>query len=508
MRMRFVAGAAATVLLLSACSASSQEPLPDPTVSVEAVDAPAGLEQYYSQVLRWRGCGSGFECAELRVPKDYDAPAAADDFGLQVIRLRAGSGDPIGSLILNPGGPGGSGVDYARAARAVVSDEVREVYDVVGFDPRGVAGSDPVDCLTDAETDDLLSLDPTPDNGDEVRALTAAAGTVGRQCLQRSPDVARWMDTVSTARDLDVLRAVLGDRQLHYLGKSFGTAIGAVYAEQFPDRVGRMVLDGAFPVSLSSREISRGQALGFETALQRFAADCLTRSDCPLAATSVPDAVVEVQQFLASLEESPIAVRQGEVLNEALGSAALLYHLYFPPEDWSRLRQGLAAAYDEDGSVLLTMLNERLQRNQSTGAYATNAQDAFYAVSCLDRPASSLAAIEEQADSWAGAAPTFGPYLAWSDAVCAQWPIPAVSAPRTIAAEGAAPIMVVSAQYDPATPYEWGVLMAEQFSDAVLVSSNSDGHTSYRNGSRCVDDVVDAYLIDGSLPQRDPRCGY
>lgn len=508
MRKGLIAAAAAVALLLAGCSGFTPSAEPEPSPVASSVDAPAGLESYYAQQLAWQQCGGGFECAQLRVPKDYEHPEAAGDFNLKVNRLRADGGKRIGSLILNPGGPGGSGVDYARAARSVVSDDVRKVYDMVGFDPRGVGASDAVDCLTDAETDELLQVDPSPDTPAEVQSLTAEAATVGRQCLERSPDIARWMDTVSTAKDLDILRATLGDDRLHYLGKSFGTAIGTVYAEQFPSRVGRMVLDGAFPVSLTSDQISLGQSQGFERALRRFVQDCIDRSDCPLAATTVDEGVAEIQQFLASLEASPMVVREGEVLTEALASAAVLYYLYAPPDDWRQLREGLRAAYDEDGSVLLNMLNERLQRNSATGAYANNAQEAFYAVSCLDRPGSSLADIEGRGKVWAEAAPTFGPYLAWSDAVCAQWPITAVSQPRAVTATGAAPILVVSAQYDPATPYEWGVKMAEEFDNAVLVSSNSDGHTSYRNGSRCVDAAVDAYLITGNVPAADPRCGY
>lgn len=507
MRRSIVAGAVAVGLLLAGCTGLTTSVTSAPPARGGA-DAPPGLDTYYGQQLAWRSCGTGFDCAQLRVPKDYDDPAGGGDFAVQVIRLRAENAKPIGSLVLNPGGPGGSGVDYGRAARSVVSDDVRRLYDVVGFDPRGVAGSDPVTCLTDEETDLLLEADPTPDTADEVQTLTARAATVGRQCLDRSPDIAPWMDTRSTAKDLDILRAALGDDRLNYLGKSYGTAIGAVYAEQFPRNVGRMVLDGALPVSLTSEQVSLGQAEGFERALQRFVQDCIGRADCPLSATTDQEGVVEIQRFLASLETDPMEVREGEALTEALASAALLYYLYFPPEDWRKLREGLLAAYDEDGSVLLNMLYERLQRNQTTGRYANNAQDAFYAVSCLDRPASSLADVEDREVSWSQLAPTFGPYLAWSDAVCAQWPITAVSRPRSIAAVGAGPILVVSAQNDPATPYEWGEAMAQEFDDAVLVSSNSDAHTSYRRGSRCVDDVVDAYLIAGDVPAEDPRCGY
>ena len=230
-------------------------------------------------------------------------------------------------------------------------------------------------------------------------------------------------------------------------------------------------------------------------------------AECPLAGSSVAAGVAEVGDFLTGLEASPLPASGGRELNQALGVAAVLYSLYFPPSDWASLRDGLAAAFDGDGSVLLKNLDQRLQRD-SSGNYQSNTQEAYYAVTCLDRPATTLAQIEEQADQWVAVSPTFGPHLAWSDAVCAQWPAPPVSAPRVIAAQGAAPILVVSTQYDPATPYEWGVRMADGLADAALVSWNGDGHTAYRQGDECVDAAVDAYLLDGTVPATDPRCGY
>ena len=389
-----------------------------------------------------------------------------------------------------------------------MTPEVLSAYDIVGFDPRGVASSDPVDCLTDAELDTLIASDPTPEDAAEAEELVALTGAVGPACLERSPDVAPWMDTRSVARDLDILRAALGEDRLDYLGKSYGTAIGTVYAEQFPANVGRFVLDGALPVDLPSEEISRGQAAGFEVALLRFAADCLTRQDCPLAAATAAEGVAQIQAFLAGLDDAPLPADGDRELNEALGVTAVLYYLYFPPNDWTLLRQGLADGFAGDGSLLLAMLEQRLERDPGSGSYRTNSQEAFYSVSCLDRPTRSIEQIAQDADTWSGESPTFGPYLAWSDAICAQWPVPAVAEPRAVAADGARPILVVSTQYDPATPYDWGVRMADTFADAALVSWNGDGHTAYFNGSPCVDAAVDAYLLRGSVPDTDPRCDY
>ncbi len=512
--MRIGIAVAAAVLLVSCSSGSAppQDP-PAPTRSA-ATGAPTptptpGLAGYYGQSLRWTGCGDGFECATLRVPRDYADPAGVDDIGIEVIRLPSSGDDRIGSLVVNPGGPGASGIEYARAANAIVSRDVLSAYDIVGFDPRGVGASAPVECMNDAETDALIETDPTPDDESEIEELFAATGRVGMQCERRSPLTFRWLDTVSAARDMDILRASLGDDRLYYLGKSYGTALGTVYAEQFPDNVGRLVLDGALPLDLTSADIALGQAMGFEVALQRFVQDCLDRRECPLSGSTVPEGVAEIQRFLGDLDAEPIPAKGDDRdLTEALGVTAVLYYLYSPPNDWALLRDGLAAAFSGDGSVLLGMLDRRLHRDSDSGEYISNMQEAFYAVTCLDRSASSSEQIEQQAQSWALDAPTFGPYLAWSDAVCAQWPVPPVSEPRVITAEGAGPVLVVSTQYDPATPYEWGVRMAATFSDAALVSFNGDGHTAYRHGSACVDAAVDAYLLRGELPAADPRCGY
>jgi pimeloyl-ACP methyl ester carboxylesterase len=502
--VRIVAAVVMGAALLAGCTAQT---VAEVEPGSPAAPSPDGLQDYYEQDLRWSACGGDFECATLRVPRDYETPSAADDFLLELVRLPA-SGERIGSLVVNPGGPGGSGVEYARAARVIASPEVLQAYDIVGFDPRGVGSSDPVDCLTDAELDALIEADPMPDTDAETAELVALTEDVGAGCQSRSPEIYGWVDTVSAAKDMDVLRAALGEEQLDYLGKSYGTALGSVYAEQFPANVGRFVLDGALPVDLSSEEISRGQAAGFELALQRFVADCLPRDDCPLSGDDVAAGVQEIQAFLRGLDATALPATRDRELTEALGVTAVLYYLYFPPNDWALLRQGLKEAFGGDGALLLAMLDQRLERDPATGAYRNNGQEAFYAVSCLDRPVRSVAQIEQDADTWAVESPTFGPFLAWSDAICAQWPQPAVSEPRAVAAEGAGPILVVSTQYDPATPYEWGQRMAESLADAALVSFNGDGHTAYRNGSACVDEAVDAFLLRGEVPSQDPRCGY
>ena len=242
----------------------------NPSASESVPTGLPALDSYYSQVLKWKDCKDGFDCSTLSVPLDYTDPAGAA-ISISVIRLRASNS--VGSLLLNPGGPGGSGIDYVRAAPYVVSRNLIHRYDIVGFDPRGVGKSTPVHCLTDAQTDEIIAADGSPDNQAEIDRIVALNKSFANACARKSPDVYRFVDTVSAARDIDILRSALGDDKLNWLGKSYGTFLGATYADLFPTRVGRMVLDGVINPTLSNEELSHGQALGFEDALQRFIAD-------------------------------------------------------------------------------------------------------------------------------------------------------------------------------------------------------------------------------------------
>jgi pimeloyl-ACP methyl ester carboxylesterase len=506
-----VVASVAALVALAGCTAANGQPEDDqssgpatPSATGSATDP---LAAYYAQKVRWEGCGGDFDCTSLTVPADYDNPGQGE-LELEVVRLKAK--DPKGSLVLNPGGPGGSGVDYARAARAVLTPQVVQAYDVVGFDPRGVVSSTPVDCIDDSKLDALFASDGTPDTPAEVAELAATSKLFGAGCEAKSPDVAPYMDTESAARDMDILRSVLGEEKLDYLGKSYGTYLGAQYAELFPERVGRFVLDGVLPSSLDSDEITLGQAKSFDVVLRRFVEDCITQEDCPLP-RDVDAGVARIQQFIAGLDQNPLPGVGDRMLTEALGTYAILSYLYFPPNDWDILRFGLDAAFQGDGSVLMDMMDDRIQRN-ADGTFANNGNEAFYAVSCLDRPAvGGVDHAAELAEQWAAEAPVFGPYLAWGNLPCWQWPMGAGTAdaagePPVFRAEGSAPILVVTTRYDPATPYEWGVQVAGELDNATLLTFDGDGHTAYTSGSRCIDQAVDAYLLEGTMPAEGTVC--
>lgn len=504
-RMLALGGAAA--LLLAGCSTA---PPPDPaspapqTSSASASPAPA-LDRYYSQALDWQPCDGSFECADVSVPIDYADPDAGDTT-FAVIR-QTPVDRPLGYLVLNPGGPGGSGVDYAKAASSVVSPRVAQSYNVVGFDPRGVAHSNPIDCLTDRQLDAWIGGDSDPDTPAQVRQLLAKAKAFGERCAAAAPELVAHVDTGSVVKDLDVLRAALGSEKLNYLGFSYGSLIGARYDQEFGQHVGRMVLDGVISPDLSQEDVALGQAEAFEQSLRRFVADCQAKPNCPLGG-DVDAGVARIRRFLTSLEGKPLRTRGDRPLTEALAAGAILYYLYFPyGGDWNRLSQGLRSAFDGDGTLLLAMLDERLQRGRD-GNYADNGQEVFYAVNCLDRRVAGrpedLAALAQR---WSQAAPTFGRYLAWSEAVCLQWPVPATGQPQQATAEsGNAPIVLVATAHDPATPPQWARRLAESNANAHLVVWESDGHTAYTNGSSCVDGAVDSYLLDGTVPEAGLRC--
>ena len=481
-------------------ASGSPAPSPSRASGSESASDP-DLARFYDQQVDWKNCGNA-DCATITAPLDYSDPDGAT-IDLAITRVKA-TGDSIGSLFVNPGGPGGSAVDYARAADAIVSPQIREFFDVVGLDPRGVGSSTPVECMTDQEIDDLGAADGTPDSAAEVQQIVEDSRLPGQGCADRSDDVWAHVGTADAARDLDLARALVKDDTLTYLGKSYGTMLGATYAELFPDRVGRMVLDGVLPARLDNVEITKGQADAFEVALRDFVTYCLGRSDCPLEG-SVDDGVAQVQEFLAGLDADPM--RGGDrPLNEPLAAYAVLSNLYFPSYDYPRLLEALAAAMDQgDPRPMLQMLDDRISRGPD-GRYLDNSTEAFYAVTCLDRPfTGTVDDVKALAEEWKDTAPTFGPALAWGLLACKDWPATGEIITET-RAEGSNPILVVSTRKDPATPYQWGPLVADELENARLVSFEGVGHTAYGEGSACVDGAVDQYLLKGTLPADDLVC--
>ncbi|WP_052847657.1 alpha/beta hydrolase [Streptomyces avicenniae] len=533
-RQALIALGAATALLAAGCSSDDRpdERAPDRTPAGSdggseepggedaAADAPPleplpeaipdDLRPYYDQELSWSPCGgSDFECAMLTVPLDYEAIDPAQDIELRVTRLRTSEPDGrIGTLLMNPGGPGASAVEFVQSwGDAAFPADTLDRYDLGAIDPRGTGGSEPVECLTGEAMDAYTLVDRTPDSDEEADQLVAAMEEFTAACAERSGDLLEHISTIETARDMDVLRGALGDEQLHYLGFSYGTKLGAVYAGLFPQRAGHLVLDAAVDPRLSTLDTDREQAGGFETAFRSFAEDCLTYDDCPLGDENADAASEALLDFFAAVDAEPLPSGDPErPLTESLattGVASALYAVFM----WGDLRSALSSAMEDgDGSGLLALADSYNERGPD-GSYATSSY-AFPAISCLDSPAGNATEDDVRAvlTSYEEASPTFGRDFAWATLVCAAWPVEPSGHPVSIAAAGAADILVVGTLRDPATPYGWAEGLAEQLDSATLLTYDGDGHGAYGGNSSCVDAAVNTYLVEGTVPEENTTC--
>lgn len=493
----------------------SDGPTPDPTgkampgndPAAAPDDVPDELSRFYDQRLEWRKCGltSNQQCSTLEVPLDYDDPEG-QTLELAVLRVPAAKqGKRIGSLILNPGGPGGSGVEYASYSVTQVGAPVRARYDMVGFDPRGVGQSSPVDCVTDEQMDTFLSADASPDTAQERQELNRLSKQFAEGCERRTGELLGHVSTVEAARDMDILRGALGDPELYYLGKSYGTYLGATYAELFPHRVGRAVLDGALPPDITSDDLGIGQAKGFERALRAFMEDCVQQDYCPLG-NSVDEAYDTFDDLMERLDASPLPGDGDRELTQSLAMSGVISPLYLKSL-WGGLRTSLDQALNGNGAGLLASADTYSGRKD--GRYRDNSGEAILAVNCLDRPdISSVQEALSQQDEYEAASPRFGSTILWGSLPCASWPVETTNRPHKIAASGSQPILVLGTTRDPATPYEWSERLAEQLESGILITRDGDGHTAYMDvdGSSCVNNAVDEYFLEGRTPDGDLDC--
>jgi pimeloyl-ACP methyl ester carboxylesterase len=501
------------VLLAAGCSGSKggsgsgKGTFPSGQPVAPAGPAPATVAAYYKQKLRWTPCHQRFQCSRLLVPFDYSHPAGRR-FSLPVIKLPASDpGQRIGSLVVNPGGPGGSGVSYALQAKTSVSAAARARFDVVGFDPRGVGGSIPaVHCLSDRQLDKYFATSDTPTNQQQLNTLVAQTKLFVRGCQQHSGPLLPYVGTPNAARDMDVLRQALGDSKLTYLGKSYGTYLGTWYAQLFPAHVRALVLDGAVDPDESGFGLNQVQAQGFEVALHAFTANCIKLSNCPLGhGGTVSRAIGRLQTLINQASVHPLSSSiAGQPANGAMllnGVALSLYDKSF----WQYLREALAAAYQGNGTGMVALADALVERNQN-GHYS-NLNAAETAVDCIDRPwPRALSAWSSAATTAAKTSPQFGSAIMWSSLSCSYWPIPPVKQVKMHAA-GAPPILVVGTTRDPATPFRWAQALAGDLKSGVLLGWNGDGHTAYLEGSSCVDSAVDRYLINLVPPHSGTMCG-
>lgn len=482
-------------------------PTPSPTTPPPATvtEAPSPeLEELYSQRIDWQPCESDddHDCGFLTVPVDYADPQG-ETIDLALLRVPA-KGARVGSLVVNPGGPGARGTTYAAAGAQVFREPLLDGFDIVGFDPRGVGASAPVDCLTDAELDTYLAEDPSPDTPLEVDYFEDSVLSFGPGCVAGSGPVVGHVTTIEAARDMDVLRAALGEETLSYFGASYGTELGATYAELFPEKVGRFVLDGAVDVSLDNRSLALEQAAGFETALRAYVQNCLDSTDNCFLGDTVDEGMATITGLLESIEEEPLPAGERELTigNAFYGVITPLYNRDY----WFLLSTALASALDGKGSALMSLADAYASRNPD-GSYADNSVEANYSINCLDDPSSvPFDEVPSLYPEFEEASPTFGRVFAWGMTACLGVEVTSSEEPLTIRGEGAAPIVVLGTSRDPATPLEWAQALSAQLDSGVLVERDGDGHTAYNAGNECIDTLVEDYLLDGDVPADGTTC--
>ena len=529
---------------------------------------PSGLESFYRQAVNWYPCaatdgmektsettaqattattaapssGSAtgtagaseetddatFSCAVISVPLDYANPKG-ETISIAMKKRATTDGHSQGTLFINPGGPGDSGVSFAERAGNAFTPDLLSAYDIIGFDPRGVGSSTAITCTSD---DDSADSTAEPSASGEASASPSASGTPSaaasagtassgdsfeewseatRQSFQDLADqcaagtkpaaLLDHVDTVSAARDLDILRALAGQEKLNYLGFSYGTYLASVYAETFPGNTGRMVLDGAIDPSLSLAEQGLGQAKGFEQALRTYVDYCQNSTGCPLSG-GTDAGVQQIRDLITSANSTPLAT--GDPNRTVTGAdivTALSEYLYTTEQNWEPLNKALDQAINHhDGSAFAASEEQDSSSKDDGGG-------TFQAVTCLDYP------VEGDTTTWAAQyeqakreAPIFGDSAVGMDLVCSVWGHNGTRKPTQIHARGAAPILVVGTTGDPATPYAWSKSLAEQLDSGQLLTWEGNGHTAYGGDAPCVNDAIDAYLLSDTMPKEDLTC--
>ena len=488
---------------------------------------PKGLEKFYGQSLAWGDCApfatddnakqafsaKGMQCARLTVPLDYSKPAGTT-ITLGVLRVKAANqATKVGSLLVNPGGPGGSGMELAAnlagSGGPWAASALSGSFDLVGFDPRGVAASEPsVRCLTAQEQDSYRASDLDDDSTSAgVAKYEQQQQSYAQECAQQTQygkDMLANVGTTTVVKDMDVLRSALGDAKLTYLGYSYGTRIGSTYAEQFPANVRAMVLDGAVDPtqSLVSEEV--GQATGFQTAFTQFAQWCAKQSQCALG-TDPAQANAAYTAMVRPLLEKSVPVGDGRQLGYDDATTGTIQALY-SQSYWSYLQQGLQELKQGSGGTLMRLADLYDGRNQD-GSYS-NEQDAFNAIRCVDDPAvtdpNTLTQAQQQYKQAAPFLDDGQPAVAEKD-TCAYWPVPATDKPHLPSVSGLAPVLVISTTNDPATPYQSGVNLANALHGGLLTFEGTQ-HTAFLQNNACVDKWASTYLTKLSLPPTGTRC--
>lgn len=497
-------------LVLSGCASMFLPPVVTSTPTGEKVAA--DLAPYYHQVLTWSSCGNNMQCADAKAPLDWSKPAGAS-IKLALIRHPASDGHPLGSLLVNPGGPGGSGYDFIEDSLTFAVDQTLEDnYDIVGFDPRGVNHSSAVKCYTNPKVLDsyIYSIPKGAIGSDEwIHNEEQSNKKFGEECAKLTGPLLGQVGTISAAKDLDLLRATLGDKKLDYLGYSYGTLLGQTYANMFPKKTGRLVLDGVIDPTVTPFELDEDQAKGFELDLRAFLKKCPSMPGCPFTG-SIAKSEASIHSLLNKLDASPIRNKDGRELGSETMFTAIIFPLY-NTDNWPLLVNLFRDVKKGSAKVAFQLADAYNDRN-ANGTYQDNATEAFNAINCLDYPSdSNIATMRSQAAQLNKAAPVFGHVMAYGGTSCFDWPYAPTRVAGALHADGSAPILVIGTTGDPATPYVMAVHVSKLLQNGHLITYHGDGHTAYNKDNspadQCVNTAVDNFFVHGKVPKTDPQCG-
>ncbi len=501
MRRQLVAFCVAIPILISSCSSNSASdtnvstttPSSDTSAPVTTVFPPA-----VGGSITWEKCGD-VECGTLTVPFDYDNESLGS-FTLNLQRRVANKPKKrVGSLLVNPGGPGFGGTTLARNADFYFSEDLTDVFDIIGWDPRGTGNSTPaVDCIDDY--DPYFAFDPSPDTPEEQQAIEDSGQAFVDECVARNASILPYISTVSSARDMDRIRAALGEQTISYFGFSYGSELGATWASMFPTTVRAAVLDGATDPNAEYVEDGLQQAAGFEQQLSAFLADCSKRAKCDFHNDGKAEEAFDA--LMVQLDRTPLVVRSSRpAVNQGVALIAASYSMY-SESSWSNLATALSEAQDGNGTELLALYDQYYQRNLD-GTFGDELE-AFYAISCIDDPGpKSISEVDSYRPQFQSVAPRLGDSFA-AGYVCAFWPSYETTV-VPITGQGAGPIVVVGTTGDAATPLESSRAMATSLEQGVFVTVTAERHTGY-GVNECVVSAVDDFLITRTVPPRDLVC--
>ncbi len=528
-RTSVMAGGLAAALLLASCTTSTVTP-PGTLPNIEDPDpisgqAPEGFEDYYSQTIDWRQCeGDEITTAMMPVPKDLspyqcgtlEAPMNWDDPASQTIELGvarylgAGNNAEHPPLFYNLGGPGGGAIDSLSGfVENIVTTQIASSYNIIALDPRGVGSSSPIWCMTDEERDqdNALDVDFSGMTTEEIIEYNnQEVAKLGAQCLERNGEILGFVDSDSAARDFDMTRAVLGAETFDYLGFSYGTLLGAIYAELFPDHVGNFVLDAVLDPSLNINEVSAAQIAGMEASLYNWIESCTSQSKCALGST-LEAGKETVADLLDEIAAHPLPTTDEErPLNIGLASTAIIGSLY-STETYPILTQAVSQALKGDGSALLFLADFFNDRGVD-GVYGSNSSDAFIAVNMLDyEPVGSAEEWAAEAEVISEKYPILGANFGFASAGLAEWPVDSRVSRSAVNGEDVPPMLLIGTTNDPATPYFMAQNLHRDLPSSVLLTVDGWNHAAYSSAaSTCVIGYVDRFLLNGELPANGVTC--